>query len=181
MKKSIQLLIILLLFSITSNSQITKGNWLLSGNASFSMLQYGSEGTVRYKQTNLQLAPSVGYFLKDKLAVGLRPALTYGSNNISLANSETIFTIGPFVRYYLLKPANVFNILTEGSYLYGTFKSGPKQNTFSFAAGPVIYFNSSVGLEFLLGYASTKVAHFAGNNNELKFSIGFHFNLEKEK
>ena len=182
MKKVIFLF--LAIFSIVNfaNSQITKGTWLLSGNASFSMIKYGSDGSVKYKQTNLSISPSVGYFLVDKFALGLRPSLTYGSTSISNGNSETIFTVGPFLRYYLLNTDRVFNILTEGSYSFLSLKnSGTKQNTFSLAGGPVLYFNPSVGLEFLIGYASTKVVNYAGTNNEIRFSIGFQFNLENEE
>ena len=182
MKKLILLLLTSILLSLNLLSQITKGIWLLSGSASFSMINYNSEGTLKYKQTNISASPSIGYFLKDKLALGIRPSLTYGTTSISSGNSETIFTVGPFVRYYLLKTDRVFNILTDGSYSYSSFNSaGTKTHTFSFAAGPVIYFNPSVGLEFLIGYASTKVAQFVGTNNELRFNIGFQFNLEKEK
>lgn len=146
------------------------------------MIRYNSNGTLMYKQTNLSISPSVGYFLKDKFAVGIRPSFTYGGSTIRSGNSETIFTVGPFVRYYFLKTDKVFNILTDGSYLYTYFGSSEvKQNTISLAAGPVVYFNSSVGLEFLIGYASTKVANYSGRNDEPKFSIGFQFNLEKEK
>jgi|GEM_PF-618480 len=182
MKKMILFFIITLSICKFAKSQITKGTWLLSGSANFSMIKYNSEGTLNYKQTNLSISPSIGYFLKDKFALGIRPSLTYGSSSISSGNSETIFSVGPFVRYYFLKTDKVFNILTDGSYSYTSFgSSGVKQSTISLAAGPVVYFNPSVGLEFLIGYASTKVAKYSGRNNELRFSIGFQFNLEKEK
>jgi hypothetical protein len=182
MKKVVLIFFAILSICKLANSQITKGTWLLSGSACFSMKNYGSQGSLIYKQTDLSLSPSVGYFIKDKFAIGLRPSLTYGSNTISSGNSETIFTIGPFLRYYLLKTDNAFNILTEGSYSFASFQSSAtKQNTFLLATGPVLYFNSSVGLEFLIAYASTKVVNFAGRNNELRFSIGFQFNLEKDE
>lgn len=180
MKKSILIIFILLFLSNTLLSQITKGTWLLSGSASFAMIKNNSEGALKYKQTNFSISPSIGYFLKDKFALGIRPSLTYGSSSISSGNSETIFSVGPFVRYYFLKTDKVFNILTDGSYSYTSFgSSGVKQSTISMAAGPVVYFNPSVGLEFLIGYASTKVAKYSGRNNELGFSIGFQIHLEK--
>lgn len=182
MKSKKTCLTILLVFNFYSITycQLTKGNWLLSGSANLSMLKYGSEASIKFKQTNLLIAPSVGYFLMDKLALGIRPSLIYGSNNIG--NSEKVFSVGPFIRYYLLKTEGLFNLLTEGGYYYGTYQSsGIKQNVFSFAAGPVLYFNSSVGLEFLIGYSTTKIAHFDGVNNALQFGIGLQFNLEKDK
>jgi hypothetical protein len=183
MPKTILLIITFCLFIKTANSQITKGNWLVGGNASFSSLKSSSTATAQFKQTSVEISPVVGYFLNDKFAVGLRPSLTYGSNTI--ANSNTIIGIGPFTRYYFLKPENIVNLFTEGSYSYGSISSkgqpSSKSNTFSISGGTVIYFNSSVGLEFTLAYSTTKVVGFAGTNNEIRFGIGFQFHLEKEK
>lgn len=123
-------------------------------------------------------------FVADKLVAGLKPSFIYGSGSIT--NSTTIIGIGPLVRYYLLSPENMFNLFTEAGYSYGNIKSkgggsGQKSNTFSISGGPVLYFNSSVGLEFTCAYSKTKVVGFSGNNNELKFGIGFMFYLEKKE
>ena len=170
---------IMLIVSINAYPQITKGNWLLSGSASFSRLQSSSQASVQYKQTDFQISSSVGYFLMDKFAVGLKPSLLYGSNNVG--NSSKVITIGPFARYYFLKPENIFNLFSEGAYGYGIFGGGQKSNTFSVAAGPVLYFNSSVGLEFTIGYSTTKFVGFSGSNNLMLVGIGLQFHLEKDE
>jgi hypothetical protein len=57
-------------------------------------------------------------------------------------------------------------------------------NTFSASAGPVIYFNSSVGMEFLLGYYSRKeVIQQNGDiiNHQKGFQIGIGFQIHLEK
>lgn len=182
--KSIFLSIAICFFTIFSFGQITKNNWMIGGNASFSSLKSSSTASLRYKQTSIQISPIVGYFIKDKFAVGIKPSLIYGSNTI--ANSSTVFNIGPFIRYYLLNSEKIVNIFSEASYAYGSISDkgqGTKQtsNSFSFSAGPVIYFNSSVGLEFSLMYTSSKINGFDGNNNEIKFGAGFLFYLEKSK
>lgn len=75
------------------------------------------------------------------------------------------FGFGPFLRYYFLGVNKQFNVHTDGSYQYNIEQSGGfsssnstpdpvpitqySKNTFSIAAGPVIYFNTSVGLAFL--------------------------------
>ena len=184
MQKTFLLIIAVCFLIKNANSQITKGNWLVGGSASFSSLKSSSTATLQFKQTNIQITPLVGYFLMDKFAVGLNPSLTYGSNN--LANNSTIITIGPFVRYYFLKPENVFNLFTEGSYAYGSITgkgqgTGQRLNTYSISGGPVLYFNSSVGLEFIIAYSTTKIVGFSGINNEIRFGIGFQIHLEKEK
>ncbi|MGN6540899.1 MAG: outer membrane beta-barrel protein [Ginsengibacter sp.] len=183
MKKTI--LLILISFSFYhGNSQITKDNWLVGGNASFSQLQSASTSAAKYKQTNFQITPLVGYFLKDKFAVGLNPSFTYVSNNVG--STSTIINIGPFVRYYFLNPENTINLFAETGYAYGSItgkgqEKGQHLNTFSFSGGPVVYFNTSVGLEFILSYSTTKVKSFSGANNEIKFGIGFQIHLEKDK
>lgn len=181
--KSILPILIILVISFSAKSQLTKGNWMISGSASISTLESSSTATAQFKQTNIQLSSGVGYFLKDKFAVGLKPSISYGDN--SVANSNTIIGIGPLVRYYFLNTDRVFNLFTEGSYSYGiiTYKGGisSRSNGFSISGGSVIFFNSSVGLEFNIAYSTTKVIGFTGTNNEIRFGIGFQFHLEKDK
>jgi len=184
MKKSILLFFIAFIFYHNADSQISKGNWLVGGNATFSRLQNSSTASVQFKQTNFEIRPLLGYFLKDKFAIGLDPSLTFGSNNI--ANTSTVITVGPFFRYYFLDTDNRVNLFAETGYDYGSIigkgqGKGQHLNTVSFSGGPVIYFNTSVGLEFIITYATTKVAGFSGNNNKVQFGIGFQIHLEKDK
>ncbi|MDB5276236.1 MAG: hypothetical protein JWR61_1191 [Ferruginibacter sp.] len=179
MQKTILSVLTIIIFSKAVSGQVTKGSWLVSGSANYSRLQSSSEAATKFKQTNFQISPTVGYFLKDKFALGLRPSLSYGSNTI--ANSNTVLGIGPFSRYYFLKPENIFNLFTEGSYSYGTITGGQRLNTFSILAGQVVYFNSSVGLEFTVGYSTTKIVDYSGTNNEIKVGIGFQFHLEEDR
>jgi len=179
LNKKLLFIITIAVFSTNVNCQITKGNWLVSGSLSFSRLQSSSEATLQFKQTNFQISPTIGYFLKDKFALGLRPSLSYGSNTI--ANSSTAFNVGPFARYYFLNSEKIFNLFCEGSYSYGTISGGQKLNTYAFNAGPVLYFNSAVGLEFILGYSVSKVIGFKGNNTAMQAGIGFQFHLERDK
>ncbi len=185
MKKIILLIIVSVSISNMVNGQITNGNWMLGGNASFSSSKYGSTGGVQYSQTDIQVSPLIGYFAINNFAVGLKPSLIYGSYNSS-ANGTTNFSVGPFTRYYFLKPENRVNVFTEGAYAYGISKAknesaATKLNTFSISAGSVVYFNSSVGLEFTLGYTTTKIVGHTGNNSVIRLGIGFQFHFEKEK
>jgi hypothetical protein len=178
MRKLVILIAIIFSFS-KSDGQITKGNWMLSGNASISTQKNSSTASLQYSQTDILFSSGVGYFVYDKFSVGIRPSLIYGSNSIS--NSNTVFGVGPFLRYYFLKPENIINIFSETSYSYGMISGSSKSNTYSIFAGPVLYFNPNVGLEFSFGYMSTKVVEFSGTNNRFQLGIGFQFHLEKEK
>lgn len=133
---------------------------------------------------NLQIKPNIGYFFIDKLSAGLRANISKVGDR-DRSQSYTDFNIGPYLRYYLLKTDKLINVVTEAGYLYGFEKgSTPEKtskNSFSFSAGPVIYFNNVVGFEMLLSYSTYKFSNLAGSNNTVMVGIGLQVHLEKEK
>jgi hypothetical protein len=182
--KNFTCILVFLLFSfIKSEGQITKGNWLLGGNAYFSSNTYEYSTA---KQTNklIGFSPIVGTFLIDKFAVGIKP--TYLHETAEIDNVKTVaksFKVGPFLRYYLLSDEKPFNILLEGSYQYATLSSNVetvKQNTFSINGGPVLFLNNVVGLEFLFGYAKTKTIGYDITRKQWGLSIGLQIHLERD-
>lgn len=189
-KNNYQLILTLLLlfFSYLSNGQITKGNWLVGGNINFSSLSAESEaGTKGTTSFAIQIAPDVGYFIANNFAAGLK--ITFGkqgykATGTSIYSTYTDADFGPFIRYYFLPVDKQLNILLEGSYQHGFTKGDynrVSKNTFSFDIGPVVYFNTSVGLEFLIGYSTCKYVGFSGNNNTIQAGLGLHVHLEKDK
>lgn len=187
MKRITFLTLTILFFSYSLFGQITKKNWLVGGNATFSSTDYKSELVAKNTITIFQISPNIGYFFADRLAVGAR--VSFHSSQLkatgtSTTSKYTTSNLGPFVRYYFLKPNNQTNILLEASYQYGTEKGDSwknKKNTFSVAAGPVIYLNTVVGIEFIVGYSSEKYVDFDGSNNTIQVGIGLQIHLEKEK
>lgn len=188
----------MLLYGFVANAQITKGNWMVGGNAGFSATKYKSEASPNTNITIIKVEPDIGYFLLDKLAAGLKLGYNNTRNKLNgdmtYSVGKTItYNFGPFIRYYLLTPDNPFNILIDGSYQHGInrgkgFSSGGDPdwtryttNTFSVNGGPVLYFNSSVGLEFLIGYSIEKYKDHNGNNGAFHIGIGFQIHLEKDK
>jgi len=190
MKKTILLILISFIFYNNANSQITKNNWMVGGNGSF-VFSKASSGGSNSKTVNLSLAPDIGYFFVDKFAGGVR--LTFNRVHIKYRPSNNFstfknYSIGPFVRYYLLDVDRQSNILIEGSYQFGNDKvettnstSNNSTNIISFSAGPVIYFNGSVGIEFLLNYSSTGTKGYKGRGDSFGVSIGLQIHLEKDK
>jgi hypothetical protein len=197
MKNISLLLIVLLLFSSSSSfSQLDKNTWLVGGAGNFysskrnyiSYITPAANGSS--KELNLNISPNIGYFLIDKFAVGLRPYFSWGKGE-SISSNGTIATgnskrygIGPFARYYFLDKEKQFNILTDISYQLGEWKQSGKGklNNFSFVAGPAIYFNTSVGMEFLLGYTtqSEELKSFSKNSSKgFIVTIGFQIHLIK--
>jgi hypothetical protein len=192
MKKSFLLTLATYLFSINSNGQITKGNWIVGGNANFLYANSKTE-TSDTKTTTIGLTPNIGYFFVDKLAGGIR--LSSYNNKVKFGPPNNNFTkfsnysIGPFIRYYFLQVDKQYNIITEITYQFGKEKvetnnsSGVdiSKNNFTFSAGPVIYFNSSVGIEFLLNYTSSGNNTNNSRSNSIGAGIGLQIHLQKEK
>lgn len=71
--------LLLLTFLLTNSySQITRENWLVGGNGSFTVFKVRDE-----KSRYLQLSPNIGYFFIDKLAAGLKLSYEYNKLGIS--------------------------------------------------------------------------------------------------
>lgn len=183
-----------LFLSFDAKSQLDKGIWLVGGTGNFLSSKYENLSPINsYTSNRLEIAisPNVGYFVKDKLAVGLKTGFTKYKEQVTSAgglySNVNRFSFGPFARYYFLKKDKQYNILAEVSYRYGLYSFKPTKgnsNTFNAAVGPIIYFNSSVGLEFLLGYYSTKETIKQNGDNVTKqngfqMGIGFQIHLDK--
>lgn len=184
MKKIKLLLISCSILSITSYSQITKNNWLVGGNGRFS-LQKQTLNSSDVKGLNINLSPNIGYFFVDKFAGGIRTMLSYNEVKFNGVTSRTTQTgLGPFFRYYVLGEENFVNMFSEVSYNYINYSSNTgnsnSTNSFTFAAGPSFFLNSSVAIELTANYEllSSK----ATNTSAKTFfiAIGFQIHLEKE-
>ena len=208
MKQKIKwIFIITLLLSTATQAQLTKGNWLVGGTANFSSANgetISSAGTQKSTYINISASPTVGYFIADQFAIGLKPSLSWFKANYGQSireglptagggyANETWFDVGPFIRYYFLPTDNQVNLFAEANYSHGIQWNHPgkgKRDSYSFFAGPAIYLNSSVAIEFAVGYNSTKSVTYGLNSsnddyrskrNSFQLSIGFQIHLEKE-
>ncbi len=174
--KTIQFLIAVILVSLTTNAQITKGNWMVGGSGSFYSYQlkdnYGTNSGM-----GIELRPNVGLFIKDKLVIGITPLFAYSKSENG--SSVTSYGIGPYIRYYLLQPENRVNVLTHVGYAYsGSNNSNDKSTAFDFKVGPALYFNSSVALEMTLNYSLNKL-NSSTDYNIFSLGLGFQIHLEK--
>lgn len=184
--------LILITSLLNVKGQITQGNWLAGGTGKFysftsqySSATYSNEASY----TQIDLSPNFGYFVVDKLAFGIKPTFSSIRGEVTtvggLSTNVQRYWIGPFGRYYFLDEGKQANIVTDVSYQFGLFNAGGQKGdlkTFSAMAGPVIFFNSSVGLELLLGYSYSK-EDVEGYQKETRkgfqVSIGFQIHLEK--
>lgn len=189
MLKPIFIFLTTIVFSLYSFGQITKSNWILGGTINYSSIHRNSDNygppQVGYR---FNINPNIGYFVADKFAVGLKTSIGkegYKTPGTQGYNKYSDFNIGPFLRYYFLKTETNINILSEAIYQYGFEKGNQNdpasKNTFVFSAGPVLYFNTVVGMEFLVSYSTSKFSGIKGSNNNVMIGIGLQIHLEKEK
>lgn len=203
MKQTLIFLTASFFFSFSSTAQLDKKKWLIGGIGTFRSTNDDYSSTTvasENKRTEIKITPNIGYFIIDKFAVGLKSSLSWNKNKGLTANTTfststaTRFDYGPFVRYYFLDKEKPFNLLVDLSYQFGNLKfkeSNEKgvRNNFSVMAGPVLYFNSSVGIEFLLGYkiekekltksTSTPQYFYTDTKKGMQVSIGLQIHLEK--
>ncbi|MEP7377593.1 MAG: outer membrane beta-barrel protein [Chitinophagaceae bacterium] len=132
-----RLIIIVLFFSSSVSSQISKGQWMLGGNGSFShsvVKQNNDFFHSENKITGLQLTPGAGYFFMNQLAAGLRAGViqsdmkqetnsqVQGSLYYLLKSKITAWSVSPFVRYYFLPSSRKLNVFADASYAYADNK-----------------------------------------------------------
>lgn len=185
MKKITFLILILSLFS-QLHSQIKKGDWLFGGTATFSSSKSSSD-LGSNSEISAQVDGNAGYFLIDKLVAGLSPEISWDNfkTNSNSKDVSTRLSIGPFVRYYFLPSDQRVNFFAGAGYAYGISKvsnqNSLNSNSLSVSGGPVIFLNTSVGLELSVGYTSTKVNDDSNTKkNVVQVGIGLQFYLEKE-
>jgi hypothetical protein len=144
--------------------------------------------------TNIDIAVNAGYFFADKLVGGITTFLSSAKREVAGGSRTNAlqFTIGPFIRYYFLEKEKPFNLLADISYQPGVMQSlysakdKPKYNIYSIMGGTEVFFNSSIGLELLVGYRSQQAslkdspsALLSLSKKGFQASIGFQFHLEK--
>jgi hypothetical protein len=160
MKKTITILCTCILFSIAAQSQITKGNWMVGGDASFSAdhTHYRSNELSSSHRWTFNMYPDAGYFLIDKLALGLRAGVGLNHNrNGGETQTTKSLDLGPFARYYFLPVDNIINIFAGAAYEHHFRMShDTPANIYSVFVGPSFFFNSSVAAELLSGFGYDK-------------------------
>ncbi|MEN9459309.1 hypothetical protein [Sediminibacterium sp.] len=196
MKKPLYLIFFLLMTNSICG-QLTKGHWLIGGSGRFYSYknEYSTSSFISNgKYTQIDLSPIVGYFIADKFVLGLKSTISSIKGDFTVVggvgnggSSSQRHLFGAFGRYYFLEEAKQTNLLIEASYQAGIIRGLNNKgnlNNFSISAGPVIYFNPSVGIEFLLGYVTNSEKYtsqvLSENKNSFQFSIGLQVYLIKQ-
>ena len=187
MKTLTILFFILFAISFALNAQITKGNWMVGGDASFftDKTESNFNGNSNTNQTSyLRLSPNIGYFFIDKLSggVGLNFYFVDPGKDV---NAQS-YGFGPYLRYYFLDTEKPINLFSQLNYNLGFSKNGggtkTDSNGYAFKIGTCLFFNSSVALEFSLNYSDTKNIldkNQVRKSEQFLVGLGFQIHLEK--
>ena len=199
-KKTGLLIPILLIFSLVATPQLKKGNMMAgatvgsvlfnSGSSDITVAQIGSN-TSKITSYNVNVGPSLGWFISDNTAVGaslnINPSgnkTTYEQNGSTYQSDKiTNFNIGigGFIRHYFghsgtMMPFGQFginggisNLKTEG-FFYGG--SGP-------SAYKTSYDGSSNGGFFANSTFQFGMTKMVGDYTGLDFYIGYNFSYNK--
>jgi len=175
------------------HAQLNKGQWLVGGSAGFTATNHSVDNGST-KTTNLQLNPGVGYFVINKLAVGVRAGVifgheldNYGTPRNTFETNTTGLSVTPYLRYYFLPKTNKINLLGDISYSNINSKitsatadapnSTSKSNghAFTFAAGPAFFINRHIALEITASYELYKIDNY--DQNIFMLNAGFQIHL----
>jgi hypothetical protein len=178
------------------NGQIQKGNWLVGGSGGFIFHNQNSPSYLTvdrgtwssYSKTSTFLLNSnVGYFIKDRLVIGVNPniniwnSISNTTRNLTLVDSSSSkgssIGLGLFTRYYFLNNNEKYNFIGEVSYGLDKYTNEDfYQKKTSISIGPVIFLNKNTSLDFLLNYTNNgkiyPINQF-GNGNEINYIISF--------
>ncbi len=104
-----------------SNAQMTKGDWVISGDTGMgfnnvtSTVKVGSESTDGPKTNTFSVSPSVGYFVIDRLAVGIELGYMSATTKYEGMKSKTsTFAVMPTATYYFTNSSKLVPFLGAG-------------------------------------------------------------------
>lgn len=150
-----------------------KGNVIVEGNLN---VNTKNDDNTEVKTTNFNFRPKAGYFVTDKIAVGVN--LGFGNNTIDnnktdVKNSTNSFGAGVFGRYYFLEVGSRFKTYAELNADYttatskvttaGNSEKSPRANGFGVNAGigANYFLTEKIAVNFafanVIGYNTSKV------------------------
>jgi hypothetical protein len=198
MKKIPFLLLVLLTCNVVSLfAQVEKGKWFVAadGSCNFDIgkEKYKSGGTTsdNYSYFDFDFNPMGGYFVIDKLPVGLYfDVYSYHRKDAGDGdkNSETQFIVGPFARYYITDYKKLFPFV-EGRVGFGSWtqkytgSDDDKESYFStrIGGGATYFFTQNVGLDSFIGYDydawTSKDSGGDGDNKSIYGSVEINFGI----
>ena len=179
MKTLTILFFILFATSFALNAQITKGNWMVGGDATF--LYADGKIDIGGKTFTMRCSPNIGYFFFDKMAAGIKTDYTFSRTKVPNGTSTfEMLSLAPFARYYFLEIEKPTNVFLESSYSMSVLNNSSNKE-FILKGGTAIFLNSSVAFEIALEYANSTSKNVYIGDNKILLNFGIQVHLEKER
>ena len=183
MKKTIIILLSFLFFS-KANAQILKGSIPLAGSVSFNNNSNSWKDTLQSLTTNnltYSVAPTIGYFITNNLAVGLGISYSYSkslweehdgaSNSIKKITISDNLQFAPYLSYYIHLSDKAY-VSINGSVGYTMPLSYDNKTEYYSTTGTTVTENKKVNSYSINANLAPGVLYFINNKFALKGSIG---------
>ncbi len=205
MKKQILMTALMLSAGMLPAQYTTQGNFMMGTTLGFSAAtstitqDYGTGDVAKENPTYTQfsIAPSIGYFLIDNLALGIGLDYTFNQvrNQGQNTNKDSDLLFGPFGRYYV-PLSDDMSFFLEANFGFGNSSDNQdvggvpqniSTNIFAIGVGPgfTIFSSEAVGIETLVKYNYARSdfdtniggvrAKTMTKTNQFDFSVGFRF------
>ena len=176
--KKITVIFVIGLFCVHVFSQDSKPTFksalLIGGGVSGGWQLYNfNEGDGALSIIYFNFAPSLGYFIRDNLAIGISPSINLSAYN---GYSQIGLGITPYIKNYF---DNGFVIRGDAGYIFNLNSAHDNWNSYNsfllgMGFGYALFINSKVSLEFFLNenfYMLTE------NRNDIYFQNNLYFSL----
>ena len=115
-----------------ANAQTSQGRLFINGT--FSVSSQTVERDDDERESSLQFAPAVGYFIADRFALGLGFGLSTNRNEDTNGNTRVIasssgFSVAPFARYYVPTANEKFQFFAQGTFAFGSSRGSVRTET----------------------------------------------------
>jgi opacity protein-like surface antigen len=161
-----------LFFSLFAKAQTEKGTVYLAGNSSITFsIDKTTNGSAEIENTNFDINPSLGYFVKDRFFLGISGLLDFShvNNNQSIVTKSTLIVLMPTLGYYFPLEGKLKPFLSGGVGL-AHLKEVTRNNFDPIFPDPAFSNNETIKFN---GYA------FAINGG-LSYFISNHFSLDAQ-
>lgn len=177
---------LLLLVPMCSMAQFTKGDKVIGGSVSFNSQTNSVSTNSNYygPSQNVAISPSVGYFISEKLSVGIRGGYSRAYqeyiNSPQLSYNQQTFTEGIFARrYYAISEKFLF--VAEGGFNYSRTTIDYTYNPYSgYLIDNSKYF--TIGAQFAPVFIYLPSTHWGieASLGSIYFNHSYNFISEKE-
>jgi hypothetical protein len=184
MKKTI--LTITLAVAMFGSAFAQKGSILLQGNVGAARTSNGAATPTL--TTDLQFSPMIGYQFDDNLTAGIifNSAGERITNNGTFISSNSLFMVGPFVRYSKAV-TNLFSVYGQAEGMFGNFSSkvgsatSASLGTTGVNVYPAVLMNikNGFGLNFNFGGLNYSSIEGAGNTSGINFGQTMNIGVSK--